>query len=97
MVFSTNFPPLAIVPAAACPKCSHNARCFPPDRLQLSAQCRCHHINCTGVLQKNICGSDGQSYSGICQMRLKSCLQQKSIYKLHDGRCQPNGKEGEIV
>lgn len=88
-----------------CSQCSHNARCVPTldldpnldpaNRLQSNTRCSCDHIDCEGVLQKPMCGSDGRDYLGACQMMLEACHQQKSIHKLYYGRCRSSGK-GEL-
>jgi hypothetical protein len=44
------------------------------------------NLLCNGMGTK-ICGSDGQTYSGECMMRLLTCKNEISVTKSYDGPC----------
>lgn len=88
-----------------CPYCGHDARCWPstsvvesPEQVVVQTQCSCQHFHCSevGLQAAYICGSDGNSYAGVCQMRLEACKQRKEIHLLYSGRCRSSGKSPSV-
>ena len=59
---------------------------------QPTIDCNCQHYKCTGLASRTLCATNGVTYINECHMRREACLQQKDIFKLHDGHCRHNCK-----
>lgn len=69
--------------------CSFGASCVASlDGLTARCQCpeRCNSFG-DAVGSEPICGSDGQNYESLCEMKKKACEEMKEIEKIYDGRC----------
>lgn len=69
--------------------CSYGAQCM-PSLDGLTARCLCpEHCDTFGdnVGSTPICGTDGNDYNNLCEMRRVSCREMKDIEKKFDGHC----------
>ncbi|XP_054168676.1 agrin-like isoform X2 [Oppia nitens] len=65
--------------------CAYGSQCI-VDEVTKQAYCRCAE-RCVPEIFAPVCGSDGITYSSVCQMNIRSCFEQRRVFITHTGSC----------
>ncbi|XP_062582447.1 uncharacterized protein LOC134244193 isoform X2 [Saccostrea cucullata] len=71
--------------------CKYGAKCI--EKEPLNFECICPVGTCADEEGAEVCGSDGKTYRGSCQLEMESCKQQKNISIVKQSSCEQESLE----
>ena len=52
-----------------------------------NGECQCPRIEDCPQLDKPVCGTDGQTYSNVCLLKVAACRNQRFVMSASEGAC----------